>query len=106
MIMRQYCITDLEYFFHAGLLRLSVATIVYCIQQFPEALHKCYKQTKTHNLGLLRFSSWAPNKQETLQSILQGGIVTDEGFASNKNEQFIEVKSRWWSCAAAGSGLI
>lgn len=44
-----------------------------CTLQFPRALHKCSKQTKTHNLALLRFSSRAPSKQEALVCTWGGG---------------------------------
>lgn len=86
-------------FLHAGLSRLWKTTI----PRLPEAVQKCFKQRHT---ALARFSSRAPNKQEdTVDSILHGGPVTDEGISSNKNEKFLAAESCWRSCAAAGSGL-
>lgn len=49
-------------------------------------------QTNIDNLALLRFASRAPSKQEMLV-YATGGLVTDEGIASYKNLQFMEVKS-------------
>lgn len=76
-----------------------------CVPQFLQTLNKWYKQTKKHNLSLLRFSSKAHSKQET-QVYTTGELVTDESIALNTNSKFIELKSCWRSCGAAGSGII